>query len=314
MNSQGIVTVFLIFMIEFFPVFAAAELPQSRYFFSGNGRIALVNEKSGISFNGEYREKDGSYNVAALKAIHGVFGARYGDPIAEISGRLIEFLDYITDHLRRDAQITVISGWRSPEYNRSLRDKGRLAAKASLHQYGMAVDMKIGGVPSRQVWDYVKASGFGGTGYYHGDYVHVDVGPHRSWDEKTSGVGTGISDDNKLIGLVTDRDIYFPGERVTLRFIRMTAFPIGVSPEFVLERSAQSGTSETPDVFRPSFAVERPGDCPQFHDIGQMMGIGLDLPGRLPAGRYRIRGSFCEKEWPNMPKTVITPAFEVFTP
>ena len=46
------------------------------------------------------------------------------------------------------------------------------------------------------------------TGYYHGDVVHIDVGPARFWDETTSGVGTGISDGNKLIGIITDYDVY----------------------------------------------------------------------------------------------------------
>ncbi|CAB5080061.1 hypothetical protein D3OALGA1CA_112 [Olavius algarvensis associated proteobacterium Delta 3] len=80
--------------------------------------------------------------------------------------------------------------------------------------------------------------GFGGAGYYHENVVHVDVGPARSWDEKTSGVGTGISDDNKLIGIVTDYDVYRPGEKLLWRFIRMTAFPIQVNTEFVMERLA----------------------------------------------------------------------------
>ena len=114
--------------------------------------------------------------------------------------------------------------------------QGKLAAKASLHQYGMAADLKMEGVPARRVWEYVKALGFGGTGYYHGQTVHIDVGPARSWDEKTSGVGTGISEDNKLIGIVTDFDRYRAGETITLRFTRMTAFPIGVAPQFDLVR------------------------------------------------------------------------------
>ena len=80
-------------------------------------------------------------------------------------------------------------------------------------------------VPSVRVWKYVKQLGFGGAGYYHGELVHVDVGPARSWDEKTSGVGTDISENNKLIGLTTDFDIYRADDVVTLRFIRMTAFP-----------------------------------------------------------------------------------------
>lgn len=304
----------LVFLVTYLPAIETKLLPASRYFYSGDGIIDLVNTKNGESFRGKYRKKDGSYNKEALEDIHRVFGAKYGKPISEISPRLIEFLDFLVDQLHPGAEIAIISGWRSPEYNTKLRKKGRLAAKASLHQYGMAADIKIDGVLSERVWKYIKGLGFGGAGYYHTDIVHVDVGPPRSWDEKTSGVGTGISEDNKLIRLITDRDIYLPGEKVTLRFIRMTAFPIGVSPEFMLEGVERDGRLKKIVAFKPSFRVRNSSDCPQFHDITQMMGIGFVLPGDLPAGRYQIRALFCKKQWEKMPQEITTQEFEIFKP
>ena len=310
----AVTALILLFMATCLPAIETTELPSSRYFYSGDGIIKLVNAKNGASFNGKYRGKDGSYKKEALRDIHRVFNAEYGRQISEISPRLIEFLDFLEDQLRPEAEITIISGWRSPEYNTKLREKGRLAAKASLHQYGMAADIKIDGVLSKRVWNYVKGLGFGGTGYYHSEFVHVDVGPARSWDEKTSGVGTGISEDNKLIRLVTDRDIYLPGERITLRFIRMTAFPIGVSQEFILEGVEKDGSLKKIAAFKPSFEVETGGDCPQLHDISEMMGITFVLPEGLPSGRYQVRASFCDKQWEKMPQDIATPEFEIFKP
>lgn len=283
----------------------------SRYFMSGNGRIHLVSAKTDAAFKGVYRLPDGSYDQAAVKAIQQVFGAQYGESISTISMRLIEFLDYLEDRLQPGAKITIVSGWRSPQYNTSLREKGRLAAKASLHQYGMAADVKIDGVSSDLVWNYVKTIKFGGVGYYHGELVHVDVGPARSWDETTSGVGTDISDHNKLIGLVTDYDIYRPGDPMTLRFIRMTAFPIGVRPTLRLEPADAGGGLGQPLVFTPSFAVKGDGQCPQFADIAEMMGIKYALPKDLPPGRYRIKADFCQRLWDDMPTAVATPEFEI---
>ena len=106
----------------------------------------------------------------------------------------IEFTDYLEDQLGKGSLITITSGYRAPEYNTKLRKGGGLAAKASLHQYGMAADFIMDEVPSKRVWEYVRSIGFGGTGYYHGETVHVDVGPSRFWDEKTSGIGTGLSE------------------------------------------------------------------------------------------------------------------------
>jgi len=283
----------------------------NRYFYHGDGRINLVSDKNGISFNGQYRKSKGIYDEKALITIYRLFGAEKDRPLSTISLRLIEFLDYLEDNLHPGARITIVSGWRSPQYNTDLRNKGRLAAKASLHQYGMAADIKIKGTSSKRVWNTVKKLGFGGTGYYKGELVHIDVGPARSWDEKTSGVGTDISTKNKLIGLVTDYDIYLQGEMIDLRFIRMTAFPIGVNPEFVLEKVEKNGQSNETAHFKPSFAIAAKNQCPQFSDIGQMMGIRWKLTNDILPGRYKIRASFCQRLWDDMPTEIFTPEFVI---
>ena len=286
----------------------------SRYFYNGDGRLKLLSAKNKISFNGQYRKSKGIYDEKALKKINRLFGGQNDKPLSTISLRLIEFLDYLEDNLHPGARITIVSGWRSPQYNTDLRNKGRLAAKASLHQYGMAADIKIQGTSSKRVWNTVKKLGFGGTGYYKGELVHIDVGPARSWDENTSGVGTDISTQNKLIGLVTEYDIYLPGEMIDLRFIRMTAFPIGVIPEFVLEKVEKNGQSKEIARFKPSFALAAKSQCPQFSDIGQMMGIRWKLPSDILPGRYKIRTSFCQRLWEDMPTEIFTPEFDINHP
>lgn len=293
---------------------AAAARDRTRFFYHGDGRIHLVSVKNGRSFSGVYRREDGKYDPAALQRIQGVFDAPADEPLAPISLRLIEFIDFLQDHFNPTARIAISSGFRSPAYNTRLRKTGRLAATASLHQYGMAADIEIAGTASRRVWDYVRRLEFGGTGYYHGATVHVDVGPARTWDEKTSGVGTDISSDNKLICLVADYDIYRPGQPLVLRFTRMTAFPIGVSPRFVLESATGAQTYPKKIVSRPGFAVDARPPCPLFADIAQMTNIRWRLPANLPAGRYRIRASFCNRQWQAMPTQVTTPVFEVRTP
>jgi uncharacterized protein YcbK (DUF882 family) len=283
----------------------------ARFFFAGDGKINLDTDKSRHVFSGRYRLRDGAYDPESIIAVHRVFGAPDGDGRMRLSLRLIEFLDYLQDHFRPGARITIISGYRSPAYNKAIRRRGALAAKASLHQYGMAADFKLEGVDARRIWEYVKALGFGGTGYYQGDSVHVDVGPARSWDEKTSGVGTGISDDNKLIGLVTDYDIYAPGDDLRMRFIRMTAFPIAVNRTFVLLRCMTGGVARPVTSFTPEFSVPRQGPCPCFGDIDQMAAIGWTLPRELPAGRYKVQAAFCGNIWEKMPDRVETPEFQI---
>jgi len=294
---------------------AATVSPDiDRFFLSGDGRISLTSEKNGESFAGRYRQGRAGYDQTAIEAIHRVFGAPYDPAFSRLSLRLIEFLDFLEDRLCHGVRITIASGYRNPDYNAKLRKQGILAAKASLHQYGMAADLKMDGVPARRIWDYVKALGFGGAGYYHGETVHVDVGPARSWDEKTSGVGTGISSANKLIGLVTDYDVYLPGEMMSLRFIRMTAFPIGVAQEFALDLQKGTGGSDEVIRFKPSFSASTESTCPEFNDISQMASIHWQLPNELPPGRYKVRARFCNCAWEDMPPEISTPEFEIGKP
>lgn len=287
----------------------ASEFP--RFAYSGDGRLHLVNAKNGASFEGVYRSAEGRYDPAALKAIQRVFDAPPEEPLAAIALRLIEFLDFLEVQLNPGARIEIASGWRSPVYNERLRAAGRLAASASMHQYGMAADIHIEGVDARRVWHFVRDLGFGGTGYYQGRLVHVDVGPARSWDQTSSGVGTGISADNKLIGLVTDYDRYRPGEAMSLRFIRMTRFPVSVQTQWTLEEYDDDGPPVRETDFKPAFGVDADGPCLALADFGQMLRIAWSLPADLAPGRYAVRAGFCEKEGEAMPDAVITPVFEV---
>jgi uncharacterized protein YcbK (DUF882 family) len=306
--------IFLWVFLLLAPAFSSprtAGAAGARYFYSGDGKINLATDKSSHVFSGRYRRRNGQYDTAALKAIYRVFGAPYDRQHLDLSLRLIEFLDYLQDHFRPGARITITSGYRNPTYNRALRRRGALAAKASLHQYGMAADLRMEGIAPKRIWKFVKTLGFGGTGYYHGATVHVDVGPARFWDEKTSGVGTGISDDNKLIGLVTDYDIYSPGEDLRLRFIRMTAFPIGIRQTFVLLRRSGDTAFQPVASFSPAFNAPHPGPCPRFGDIEQMADIDWTLPQDLPPGSYQVQAAFCGDSWKGMPVRVVTPEFRV---
>jgi uncharacterized protein YcbK (DUF882 family) len=286
---------------------------MKRFFHSGDGIIHLKSEKNGKVFNGRYRDENQHYPEDAYQAISAVFGAPYQPRKRILSLRLIELLDLLGDQMKPDATLIITSGYRAPEYNKRLRKGGALAAKASLHQYGMAADFIMEGVSSERIWHQVRRMGFGGTGYYHGKAVHVDVGPARFWDEKSSGVGTGISNDNKLIGLVAEYDRYAPGEPITLRFIRMTAFPIKVEERFAL--IALDGKRDPKTVmFTPEMDGRVSGACRIFTDMGQMASIRWKLPAAVKPGRYRIQARFCDSAWAQMPAKAATSDFEVRQP
>ena len=308
--------IILIFIISTWISFYSwgQELPISmkRFHFSGDGNLSMLSERTNLAFEGQYRIGSDTYDKNAIEKICQVFGAPSPDLPMGLSLRLVEFLDFLQDHFNPEANITITSGYRKPEYNTMLRKKGNLAAKASLHQYGMAADLKIEGVNAKTLWNYVKSLKFGGAGYYNGSVVHVDVGPARFWDQNTSGVGTGISDDNKLICLVTDFDRYHPGDDMCLRFIRMTAFPIQIQPEFTLIPLKGQGPAMAERSFKPVFQVSNNDNCPEFHNIEQMDRIIWQLPSDIAPGAYTIKARCCGNRWKEMPSEIQSHEIQIY--
>ena len=77
---------------------------------------------------------------------------------------------------------SVISGFRSPQTNTSLRDKSSGVAKKSLHMVGQAIDVRFSEVPTKQLRDYAINLKAGGVGFYpSSDFVHLDTGRYRTW-------------------------------------------------------------------------------------------------------------------------------------
>jgi uncharacterized protein YcbK (DUF882 family) len=99
--------------------------------------------------------------------------------------RLVEHLNYVS-HWFGQKVISVHSGYRTPAYNRKLRERNHKAAPNSFHMAGRAVDFSVEGISIRDACSVALAfrnmQGFGGIGYYPGDgFVHIDTGPARQW-------------------------------------------------------------------------------------------------------------------------------------
>jgi len=76
----------------------------------------------------------------------------------------------------------VISGYRSPQTNATLRVRGPGVASGSLHVEGRAIDIRLADVDCATLRDMALALGRGGVGYYRdSDFVHVDTGRVRRW-------------------------------------------------------------------------------------------------------------------------------------
>ncbi len=126
--------------------------------------------------------RNGNYDTGALKKINYILRDHRSGEIKAIDVKLLELLHAISNKTRRQAPIHIISGYRSPATNKSLRKKRTGVASKSLHMLGKAIDFRIPGFSTRELRNVARKMKGGGVGYYpKSDFVHVDTGRIRYW-------------------------------------------------------------------------------------------------------------------------------------
>ncbi len=96
--------------------------------------------------------------------------------------RLFDQISTIQSLLGTDAEVQVISGYRSPATNEALRSKSNGVAKKSFHMLGQAMDFRLDGVDLKQVREAAISLKAGGVGFYpRSNFLHIDTGPVRNW-------------------------------------------------------------------------------------------------------------------------------------
>jgi uncharacterized protein YcbK (DUF882 family) len=276
-------------------LFAENVRLTDRYFFSGDGVIAIMNAHTNQSLRIRYRLPDGTYPTEARQQIDRLFGVPASSD-DHISLRLVSVLDYIEDRYRQP--IEIISGYRSPEYNENLRAQGRLAAKTSMHIEGMAADIRMRKILSAEWFQTLKAMNCCGVGYYHDNSLHVDTGPVRYWDETTSKVHTNIAEHNKQVMARTDQDIYLPGETIEVRLARITDYPIGLASRFAIVQDGK-------ELQEFSFDGKE-NTCLPVQTPAQRVWKWTIPSDFRPEGKGQIRLRLCDRAYPEMPEQILS--------
>jgi uncharacterized protein YcbK (DUF882 family) len=126
--------------------------------------------------------EDGDYIPEVLDAVnHHLRDYRTGD-IHPIDPRVLDLLTAVTERTGSNAPFQVISGYRSPQTNAMLCERSAEVAKKSLHIQGMAIDVRLPDVALDRLHAAAMSLGGGGVGLYpESNFVHLDVGPVRSW-------------------------------------------------------------------------------------------------------------------------------------
>ena len=126
---------------------------------------------------------DGRYDPEVLDKINYLLRDFRANEVMPIDVRLLDLLHALTGELQMGEPYHVISGYRSPHTNTMLRAKGgdrSGVATKSLHMVGQAIDIRVPGVPLKELHKAAVSLKLGGVGMYPGpDFVHV--GRVRYW-------------------------------------------------------------------------------------------------------------------------------------
>jgi uncharacterized protein YcbK (DUF882 family) len=286
------------------------EMEPGRFFLMGDGRMKIKNLHSGREASVTLLNPDGSLNEEGFTRIDEVFQFPTQENGEHISPRLIFMLDYFSDSVAPGKVIKMQSGYRSPDYNATLRNAGGNVAQTSIHMDGMALDFSIDGVNGKELWNLIKSKDCCGVGHYGGAGIHLDAARPRFWEAATSKVRTGESDFNRRIYVSTDFDRYHAGDTARLSFSGVSAFGFGVARTSALVDAGDGNHTAATAPLR----VRDDADCLAIPDRKTSHFIYLTLPKTLREGRYRIKIEFCRRPFEQMPLSTLSNPIEIFGP
>ena len=187
---------------------------------SHDGRLRLYVYHVDEFLTIQYLDQDDQWIDEAYQKINHLLRSRGDDKVTQMDKRLIVLADHLQDHFKADT-VEVISAYRSPGFNKQLKEDGRNVANESLHTKGLAMDIHIDEIDEADLRDYLLSLGRGGVGYY-GDrlMVHMDFGPVRQWHggNYRDNLGIGLFNKKSPVKITTDKLFYGAGSTMKLKF------------------------------------------------------------------------------------------------
>jgi uncharacterized protein YcbK (DUF882 family) len=146
--------------------------------------LSFFNTHTGERLKTTYAS-GGQYQVDALRDLNHILRDFRANETKPIDPRVFDLLHELGGTLESDRPFHIISGYRSPQTNALLRERGGAAtgvASHSLHMVGQAIDIRLPGVTLENLRNAAKSLKIGGVGFYPDlNFVHVDVGRVRYW-------------------------------------------------------------------------------------------------------------------------------------
>jgi uncharacterized protein YcbK (DUF882 family) len=153
-----------------------------------------------VQLSERFRLIDAIATIRNLEALTGVGVEERQDALAQlnhllrdfrtslekpIDPKLFDLLHELGGTLETDQPYHIISGYRSPETNAMLRERGGAhtgVASGSLHMVGKAIDIRLPGVKLDHLRSAAASLKLGGVGFYpSSNFVHIDTGRVRYW-------------------------------------------------------------------------------------------------------------------------------------
>ncbi|MFO1518921.1 MAG: DUF882 domain-containing protein [bacterium] len=176
----------------------------------GDGKLKLYNYHLNEFAEIEFR-KNGVLDPEAKRKIDRLLRSRDNEEIIPIDPNLLDLIDFIQDHFKADT-VEVISGYRRKEFNEQLLKNGHAVSPVSQHTQGKAIDIHLDEIREETLRDFLLSLKLGGVGYYGPlDFVHVDTGPFRRWEEPLKGRKLiGVLNPDAPAQLTSDQNDYLP--------------------------------------------------------------------------------------------------------
>lgn len=143
--------------------------------------LSLLNLHTGESIKSTFFS-EGIYLNESLNELNFLLRDHRNNQVHQMDRQLLSLLHDLQQQFGEDKPLHIISAYRSPETNEKLRANSKKVAKKSYHMKGQAIDIRIPGVPLKELHKASLAKRAGGVGIYSkSDFIHLDVGRVRSW-------------------------------------------------------------------------------------------------------------------------------------
>jgi len=153
----------------------------ARAFASEAQGLSLYHLHTAETLRVVYREH-GALVDGALDEINYFLRDFRNDTLHSIDVALLDELCRLYETFDGRGRFEVISGYRSPQTNESLRHHSSGVAKNSFHLTGRAIDVRLTSAKTYRLRDAAIALQAGGVGYYaDSNFVHIDTGDFRTW-------------------------------------------------------------------------------------------------------------------------------------